>query len=389
MKVNEDRINVHVFLFNGHGKIFSAGKNKLFFPYKEFPKFAGHLKLKSMNNLIIDLRSDTVTRPSPEMLKAMMNATVGDDVLGDDPTVMELEVLAAGMLGKEAGLFCPSGTMTNQIAMRVHARPGDEVICDQGSHVYRYEGGGIAFNSGCSVRLVEGNRGRITPQQIIENINPNNVHHPRTSLVVVENTCNRGGGSYYTLPHVRELSVTARDNGLAIHLDGARLFNALIETGEKAIDHGHCFDSVSICLSKGLGAPVGSVLLGNDGFIREARRVRKLFGGGMRQAGYLAAAGIYSLKNNISSLKEDHLRAKELEKILRNKPYITEVLPVDTNIVVFKLVDEWNDVLFLETLKQKGMLALGFGPQTIRMITHLDFTDEMLEKSKKVLSEIV
>jgi threonine aldolase len=342
-----------------------------------------------MNSQIIDLRSDTVTRPSQEMLKAMLNAQVGDDVLGDDPTVIELEKLAAAMFSKESGLYCPSGTMTNQIAIRVHTRPGDEVICEQGSHVYRYEGGGIAFNSGCSIRLIDGDRGRITPRHIVENINPDNVHHPRTSLVVIENTCNRGGGSYYTLPQVRELSVTACGNGLAIHLDGARIFNALAETSERASDHGHCFDTISLCLSKGLGAPVGSVLLGSEAFIKEARRVRKLFGGGMRQSGYLAAAGIFALKNNIQRLKEDHRRARDLEKLLRDLPYVKDILPVDTNIVVFKLVDERNDGLFLETLKQKGLLALGFGPQTIRMITHMDFTDEMLEKSGKILAEII
>ena len=337
---------------------------------------------------MIDLRSDTVTRPTSMMLKAMMGAEVGDDVLDHDPTVQELEDLAAGMVGHEAGLFCPSGTMTNQVAVKVHTRPGDEIICEQGSHVYRYEGGGMGFNSGCSIRLVEGDRGRIYPEHILENINPDDVHHPRTSLVVIENTCNRGGGSYYTLEQVRTLSETAHGMHLRIHLDGARLFNALAETGESARDHGVCFDSVSICLSKGLGAPVGSVLIGPEAFIKEAKRVRKLFGGGMRQSGYLAAAGIYALKNNIERLGEDHRRAKELETVLRNLEYVKEVMPVDTNILVFRIKDEYKDVVFLEKLKEKGLLAIGFGPQTIRMITHLDFTDEMLGTVKTILKGI-
>ncbi len=337
---------------------------------------------------MIDLRSDTVTRPTEGMLKAMMNAVVGDDVFGDDPTVKQLEQLTASILGKEAGLYCPSGTMTNQIAMRVNTRPGDEVICEQGSHVYRYEGGGMMFNSACSVRLVQGDRGRIKPEHILENINPNDVHHPRTSLVVTENTCNRGGGSYYGLEQVRALSDTARASGLRIHLDGARLFNALAETGEAASDHGKCFDSVSICLSKGLGAPVGSVLLGSKDFIAEAKRVRKLFGGAMRQAGYLAAAGIYALNNHVDRLKEDHARARELGELIAGLPYVKEVMPVETNILIFRLNDDVKDVDFMKDLKARGVLAIGFGPQTIRLITHLDFTDEMLEETKKILSSL-
>jgi threonine aldolase len=336
----------------------------------------------------IDLRSDTVTRPSPEMLKTMMNAVVGDDVFSDDPTVRELEEFSAGLFGKESGLFCPSGTMTNQVAIKVHTRPGDEVICDQGSHVYRYEGGGIGFNSGASVRLVQGDRGRISPHHITENINPDDVHHPRTSLVVVENTCNRGGGSYYTLPQVKELSETARKYKLYIHLDGARIFNALVETGESAVEHGNCFDSVSICLSKGLGAPVGSLLLGDKAFIHEARRVRKLFGGGMRQSGYLAAAGLFALKHNTGRLREDHRRARELGEVLLKASYVKEVMPIDTNILVFKLMEDINDKLFLDRLKEKGLLAIGFGIQTIRMVTHLDFTEEMLQDAKAILAEL-
>ena len=336
-------------------------------------------------NKAIDLRSDTVTRPTPGMLDAMMNAAVGDDVFQDDPTVRELEQLGAEMLGKEAGVFCPSGTMTNQIAIKVHTRPGDEVICEQGSHVYRYEGGGMAFNSGCSVRLVQGDRGRITPADIASSINPDDVHHPRTSLVVIENTCNRGGGSYYTLDSIRALSDKAQDLGLAIHLDGARLFNALAETGESATAHGRCFHSVSICLSKGLGAPVGSLLLGDTDFILEARRVRKLYGGGMRQSGYLAAAGIYALKNNVSRLTEDHRKARELGQAVSQLGYVRDVMPVDTNILIFKLQDDVHDKEFLEKMKDQGLLAIGFGPQTIRMITHLDVSDENVQDAIRIL----
>ena len=335
----------------------------------------------------IDLRSDTVTRPSPEMLQSMMKAEVGDDVFGDDPTVIELERKAASMFGMESALFCTSGTLTNQIAIKAHTRPGDEVICDQTSHVYKYEGGGIGFNSGCSVRLLYGDRGRFTPGQVLENINPDNEHYPVSRLVVAENTCNKGGGSYYYLEELQKISATCRNAGLAFHLDGARLFNALVETGDFPLDYGKTFDSISICLSKGLGAPVGSLLLGNNDFIRLGRRIRKVFGGGMRQAGYLAAAGIYSLDHNIPRLKEDHRRASEIADVLKDQPYVSNVLPVETNIIVFDL-DGRDENDFLEVLKKKGILAIGFGPGTVRMVTHLDVDDRMIEKVKETLVKI-
>ncbi len=332
-----------------------------------------------MKDQIIDLRSDTVTRPTNEMLKAMFEAKVGDDVFGDDPTVIELERKAASIFGKEAGLFCPSGTMTNQIAIKAHTKPGDEVICDAGSHVYNYEGGGIAFNSGASVRLIQGNRGRITAEQVQQNINPDDVHFPVSRLVVAENTSNRGGGSCYEFPELKKISRVCKQHDLKYHLDGARFFNAMVATGIDPQKTGPLFDSVSICLSKGLGAPVGSVLLGDTSYIRVARRIRKVFGGGMRQAGYLAAAGIYALDNHIERLREDHTRAKEIESMLKLLPFVSGVNQVDTNIVVFTLKAEINPVDFLTRLKEHGILAIGFGPQTIRMVTHLDFTDEMLE----------
>lgn len=330
---------------------------------------------------IIDLRSDTVTRPGKEMLEYMFKAEVGDDVFGDDPTVIFLEEKMAAMFGKEAALFCPSGTMTNQIAVKAHTQPGDEIICDATSHVYNYEGGGIAFNSGCSVRLVNGDRGRMKPGHISENINPDNVHNPRTRLVVAENTSNKGGGSIYDINDLIEIGEICKKNDLLMHLDGARLFNALVETGEKPEDFGKIFDSVSVCFSKGLGAPIGSILTGSKNFIYKARRIRKVLGGGMRQVGYLAAAAIYAIENNVQKLKDDHRRAKELGSFMESRGYVTEVLPVQTNIIIFSLAEKYKQDEFLSLLAKKGLLAVGFGPQKIRLVTHLDFTDEMLSRS--------
>lgn len=330
-------------------------------------------------NEIIDLRSDTVTRPTKGMLEAMFSAKVGDDVFGDDPTVIELEKKVAGMFGKEAAIFCPSGTMTNQVAIKVHTKPGDEVICEEGSHVYRYEGGGIAFNSGSSVKLLRGDRGRITAEQVLNSINPDDVHAPRTSLVVAENTSNRGGGSCYDFNELEKISRVCKEFQLKFHLDGARLFNALAVTGETTGKAGKLFDSVSICLSKGLGAPVGSVLTGNADFIKQARRVRKVFGGGMRQSGFLAAAGICALDNNIERLKEDHQRAKIIAQFLPQCSFVDEVMPVDTNIIIFRLKADRKEQEFIENLKSKGILVVGFGQNMIRMVTHLDFTDRQLD----------
>jgi threonine aldolase len=340
-----------------------------------------------MNN-IIDLRSDTVTRPGKEMLESMFNAEVGDDVFGDDPTVRFLEDKMAAMFGKESALFCPSGTMTNQIAVKAHTQPGDEIICDITSHVYNYEGGGIAFNSGCSVRLVNGDRGRMKPEQVTENINPDNVHNPRTRLVVAENTSNKGGGSIYDINDLAGIGKICRENDLFLHLDGARLFNALVETGEKPEDYGKIFDSISICFSKGLGAPVGSIIIGSRSFIYKARRIRKVLGGGMRQVGYLASAAIYAIENNVQRLKDDHRRAKQLGSFLESMGYVMAVLPVETNIIIFSLDDKLKQDEFLNLLAEKGILAVGFGPQKIRFVTHLDYTDEMLSRSITILKGI-
>jgi len=337
---------------------------------------------------MIDLRSDTVTRPSKAMLESMFTAAVGDDVFGDDPTVNALEAIAADMFGMEAGLFCTSGTQTNQVAIKVHTRPGDEVICNKLSHIYYYEGGGIAVNSGASVCLLDGDRGRITAADVLNHINPDDIHRPVTRLVEIENTMNKGGGAVYDYNEIIEISKVCRDNGLKFHLDGARLFNALAVTGQQPLDYGHLFDSISICLSKGLGAPVGSLLLGSKDFIKQARRVRKVFGGGMRQAGYLAAAGIYALDNNITRLADDHRRAAQLGAVLGELPYIEEVVPIETNIIFFRLVEELNENEFLDRLAKQNIHALALSPRNIRMVTHLDFTDEMLEELIKVLKSI-
>ena len=338
--------------------------------------------------MIIDLRSDTVTVPSKGMMDAMMSAEVGDDVFAEDPTVSLLEKKIALMFNKESALFCPSGTMTNQIAIKCHTQPGDELLCDVNSHIYNYEGGGISSNSGVQAKLLQGDRGRITANLIEENINGNYDWLTKTSLVCLENTVNRAGGSYYQFDEILKISTLCKEKQLGLHLDGARLFNALVETKESTIDVGNAFDSISICLSKGLGAPVGSLLLGTTDFIKKARRVRKVFGGGMRQAGFLAAAGIYALDNNINRLTEDHQRAKQIESILTELPYVESSLPVDTNIIIFNLSPNLKLEVFESKLKEQGIKMSAFGKQTVRFVTHLDFTDEMLKKLESVLKGI-
>lgn len=337
--------------------------------------------------MIIDLRSDTVTKPTQPMLETMFKAEVGDDVFGEEPTVNALEKKAAQLFGMEAGLFCPSGTMTNQIAINVHTRPGDEVLCDVTSHIYNYEGGGIASNSGVQAQLIQGDEGRISAQQVLENIKPAYDWMTRTTLVSIENTGNKAGGSYYSLQQMKELADVCKQHQLNYHLDGARIFNAIVENKYTAADIGKLFDTVSICLSKGLGAPVGSLLLGNVDFIKKARRVRKVFGGGMRQAGYLAAAGIYALDHHVERLKDDHRRAKELEKIVSKLDYVDNVIPVYTNIVIFNLNKKILPQAYVEKLAANGIKATGFGKQAIRFVTHLDFTEEMLGKVEGILKE--
>lgn len=337
---------------------------------------------------MINLISDTVTKPTPGMLQAMMTAEVGDDVFGEDPTVNALEAKAAALFGKEAALFCPSGTMTNQIALKVHTQPLDEVICDEYSHIYQYEVGGYAFNSGIGVNLIKGTNGKITADQLAAAIKPVYDWLPISKLVVLENTCNKGGGSFYTLDEIRPIQKVCQERGLALHLDGARVFNALVETGETTQETGELFDSISICLSKGLGTPVGSLLIGTKAFIRQARRVRKAMGGGMRQAGFLAAAGIYALDNHVERLKEDNDRAKNLGEVLEKLAYVDNVRPVQSNIVIFDLKAPWTAESYLARLAEEGIKASAFGPQTVRFVTHLDVTAEMIDQVVKVIASI-
>ncbi len=322
------------------------------------------------------------------MLSAMMRAQVGDDVFGEDPSVNILEAYAAELFGMESAVFCPSGTMTNQIAIKCHTQPGDEIICDKMSHVYVYEGGGIAFNSGCQVRAVEGDRGRLTAEVVAEVINPDDVHRAKTSLVCLENTANRGGGSCYEFDDIQSIKDVCLTNKLRLHLDGARLFNALVAKGETTLQYGKIFDSISICLSKGLGAPVGSLLLGEREFIKKARRVRKVFGGGMRQAGYLASAGLYALQNNIERLQVDHAHAKQIAAALITKNFVGRILPVETNILIFEIKDNYTPAIFCQELKEEGILCIPISPTQVRMVTHLDVDAEMVSKLVQLIERM-
>lgn len=337
---------------------------------------------------MIDFRSDTVTRPTPGMLEAMFSAPVGDDVFSEDPTVNQLEKLSASLFGKEAALFCPSGTMTNQIAIKCHTQPGDEVICDHLSHVYQYEGGGIAFNSGCSVRLLHGDRGRITAEQVLSAINPDDVHKPVSTLVSLENTANRGGGSCYHFSDIESIKEICLKNNLKLHLDGARLFNALVAKNETCKQYGEVFDTISICLSKGLGAPVGSVLIGPGDFIRKARRYRKVFGGGMRQAGFIAAAGLYALEHQVARLKEDHEHAQILADALKEKDFVGEILPVETNIIIFEVKGRFTAPDLVTILQRSNILAIAISPVQIRLVVHLDITPAKIQDTLNVLKAL-
>lgn len=333
----------------------------------------------------IDFRSDTVTVPTQAMLAAIMNAKVGDDVFSEDPTISELEHYAAQLFGKEAGLFCPSGTMTNQIAIRLHTKIGDDVICHELSHVYQYEGGGIAVNALCSVSFVGGPNGLFTAQDVENAIQADDIHKPVSSLVVVENTMNKGGGVCYELSTLQEIQTVCKRNGLAFHLDGARIFNAIVAKGYTSKQIGDCFDTISICLSKGLGAPVGSVLVGSKAQIKQARRIRKVLGGGMRQAGFIAAAGLYALQNHVDRLKIDHQHAQCIKTALQKCSAIESVHPVETNIVIGTLKPTVDAKVFLEDLKQKGILGISMGGKLIRFVTHLNVSEEQVHAACKVL----
>ncbi len=350
--------------------------------------------------MIIDFRSDTVTKPGPRMFEAMMKARVGDDVFGEDPSINELESMTAALFGMEAALFCPSGTMTNQIAIKCHTQPGDEVICDESSHIYQYEGGGIAFNSGASVKLLHGNLGRINAEQVAAAIQPDDPHRPHTSLVSLENTSNRGGGSCYELSEIKKIQTLCKEKGLAFHLDGARLWNAMVAKksahgvlqtgsgGETAKQYGQAFDSISVCLSKSLGCPVGSLLIGKKDFIKKARRVRKAFGGGMRQAGFMAAAGIYALQHNIERLAEDHVHATLIANALAKKDFVQLVLPVETNIIIFELKDGQGAPGLVAKLKEKDILGYAITPARIRLVLHLDISKGMVTKTIEVINSL-
>ena len=339
--------------------------------------------------MLINLLSDTITKPTLEMLNAMLQAEVGDDVFGDDPTVNKLQEKIAKMFGKEAALFFPSGTMANQVAINIHTQHGEQLICDKWAHVYNFEGGGAAANSGVSCALIDGDRGMFTANQVKEFIQPkNNIHLASTTLVAVENTTNKGGGACWDLSEIKKIKQVCEQHNLAFHLDGARLFNALVAKGETPKQYGELFDTISICLSKGLGAPIGSLLLGTKNHIAKALRVRKRFGGAMRQVGYLAAAGIYALDHHVERLAEDHQKAKIIGKTLEKLSFISKVEPIDTNIVIFYLSEGIDETNFIQLLKEKGVLISSMGSGKLRMVTHLDFTDEMLAKLKEVLTHL-
>jgi threonine aldolase len=337
---------------------------------------------------MIDLRSDTITKPTPTMLEAMFEAPVGDDVFEDDPSVNLLQDKVAELFGMPAALFCPSGTMTNQIAIRINTSPQDEVICDQNAHIYLYEGGGMMLNSMVSPKLLVGDKGRLTAAMIAASINPDDIHRPNTRLVALENTMNKGGGAIYDFNEIIKIASVCKKNELKLHMDGARLFNALAVSQETPADYGAHFDTLSICFSKGLGAPVGSALLGTKEAIKQAKRVRKAMGGGMRQAGYLAAACTYALDHHLDKIKDDHKRAKTLASAIENLSFVSALYTVQTNIIIIALKPDRSPKIFLQQLEKKGLLAIGFGTGLIRMVTHLDFNNDQMEKAIHIFKSL-
>ena len=329
----------------------------------------------------INLISDTVTKPTPEMLEYMMNAEVGDDVFKQDPTVNALEERVAKLFGKQKALFFPSGSMANQAAIKLHTQPSDQVICDKFAHIYNYEAGGASFNSGVSCKLIDGDKGMFTAAQVKEAINPNAFYYSQTSLVAIENTTNKGGGACWDFNELKKIKEVCDEHKLGYHLDGARLWNALVAKQETAKQYGSLFDTISVCFSKGLGCPVGSMLIGDEAIMEHAIRVRKLFGGNMRQIGYLAAAADYALDNHIDRLVDDHKRAQQLGVALENSPLVKKVEPIETNIVIFNVADGVDENEFVNKLAEKYILLISMGEGKLRMVTHLDFTDAMLEKT--------
>ena len=336
--------------------------------------------------MIIDLRSDTVTKPTKAMLDAMLTAEVGDDVYKEDPSVNALEKRLSDMFGMDEALFFPTGSMANQAALKLHTNPGEQVICDKYAHIYNYEGGGASFNSGISCKLIDGHRGMFTAEQAEASINPPDFYHsPLTSLIEVENTTNKGGGACWDFEELKRVRKVADKHSLGYHLDGARLWNALIANRESPKQYGEMFDTISVCLSKGLGCPMGSVLIGNSELMKGALRVRKILGGGMRQVGFAAAAGLYALDHHFERLSEDHNKAKEIGEVLAQLESIKKVEPIETNIVIFELNDTIDESQFLNNLNEKNIHIIGMGSNKLRMVTHLDYTDQMHEK---LLSEL-
>lgn len=338
--------------------------------------------------MIIDLRSDTVTKPSQGMLDAMINAKVGDDVFEEDPTVKALEKRLAKIFGKPRALFFPSGSMANQVAIKLHTNPGEQLISDKYAHIYNYEAGGVSFNSGVSCNLIDGNRGMFNASQLREAINPSAFYYSQTSLVALENTTNKGGGACWDFNEIEEIKAVCDEHNLGFHLDGARLWNALVARNETTEQYGKAFDTISVCLSKGLGCPIGSVLIGDEDIMEQSIRLRKVFGGNMRQVGYLAGAGLFALDNNIERLSEDHKKAKEISEVLRSIPMIKTVEPVETNIIIFELNGDFNENTFVKKLADKNIKIIGMGGGKLRMVTHLDYTNDMHEKVLNTLKTI-
>ncbi|GGZ68899.1 threonine aldolase family protein [Algibacter mikhailovii] len=338
--------------------------------------------------MVIDLRSDTVTKPTKAMLEAMMQAKVGDDVFREDPTVNALELKVAKMFNKESALFFPSGTMANQTALKLHTNPGDQVICDKYAHIYNYESGGASFNSGVSCKLIDGKRGMFNAGQVLEAINPDAYYYSNTSLIELENTTNKGGGACWDFNEILKIKRVCDENRLGFHLDGARLWHALVAKNETTEQYGDAFDTISVCLSKGLGCPVGSVLTGNSEIMQKAIRIRKIFGGNMRQAGYLAAAGLYALEHNVKRLHEDHLKAREIGDVLNNLHSIKTVEEIETNIIIFELVGSINEYEFTQKLAKENIHIISMGGGKLRMVTHMNYTDSMHNKLIEIISSI-
>lgn len=339
--------------------------------------------------MTIDLRSDTVTKPTEGMLEAMLSAAVGDDVYKEDPSVNALEARLAAMFGKDEALFFPTGSMANQAALKLHTNPGEQVICDKYAHIYNYEGGGASFNSGISCKLINGHRGMFTAAQAEASINPPDFYHsPLTSLIAIENTTNKGGGACWDFEELKRIRTVVDEHHLGYHLDGARLWNALVLKGESPKQYGALFDTISVCLSKGLGCPIGSVLIGDKALMQKAIRVRKILGGGMRQVGYLAAAGLYALDHHVERLKDDHAKAADIGKVLAQLAFVKKVEPIETNIIIFELNDTIDETVFLNTLSAKDIHIIGMGSNKLRMVTHLDYSDDMHTSLLKTLRTI-